>query len=322
MKRFTYSTIVAMLLVATGSMFYACKKEKMDNETIPNPKNYNYIIDPSQDNGAYWGFVHNLFLTNFNEVFDENNQAVVDPQTPDEVVDYIYSINENYLNTLVAENVIDIDDVSLWQQALSEESKYYACIPYLYYTIESNVIEDQLNLLEAAGYIDALEHTTLNDITNSVMQNLAGTTTHSDFLLCIENANMVYAENYGETNEYGKMLQIVLSIANASAEYWSGRPDLLDPYLVWEDEDPSLIIPNTPCYAVPAPVAADVGGAIVGGAVSAGVSYVFDGEVDWKRVGINATATAICGSTGIPPKAGKAFVKGAMKVGKWLISKL
>ena len=197
-------------------------------------------IDP-----AYYGHIHNLFLANFNAIFDETVVENRNFQTPDEVIEYCYEINLSYLQTLSATGIID--NVDRWAQEL-EESKYYTCTPYLYHVLSStgtNGVTCQLNSLKNQGFIDDLEHSTLNEILNKVKQNLAGIITDTEFLVCIDNANAVYTVNYDGNSEHGKMLGIVLGIANASAEYWAERPDLINPYSFW---DASLlnVIPQSP----------------------------------------------------------------------------
>jgi hypothetical protein len=316
-RKGVFGICACLLLVVTSSIFYACKKDKINEVPLLKHKNFSFADSPDQDDPAYWGFIHNLFLANFNEIFDETNADVSDAQTPDEVIDYCNKINLSYLHTLYAEGMID--DVDTWEQ-IFEETKYYTCTPYLYYVLSASGtsgITYQLKFLKNQGVIDELECLTLNNIMNNVRQNLSGMISHAQFLICINHANTVYMAHYNEDSEHGKMLGIVLGIANASAEYWGKRPDLLEPYPIW-DEKPNNVIPCSPCYAVPAVVAADVGGAIVGAVGGAVSSKVTSGEVNGKAVAIGATIGAVSASVGAPAAVGNAVCKAAVQAGKWI----
>jgi hypothetical protein len=106
------------------------------------------------------------------------------------------------------------------------------------------------------------------------------------------------AMGYTVDSENGRIMAYTLAISLASLEWWEENPDGLK-------SSRSL----KSALALPAWAAADIGGAIVSGAIAASGQYTLTGEVNWEVVGWSALGGGVSTSTGA-----------AGKVGKWISS--
>lgn len=107
----------------------------------------------------------------------------------------------------------------------------------------------------------------------------------------------LYKEEYSKlsymTSESYFQVGIVLAIAEESHQWWNENPEA-----AWGN--PKLHYPkgSNSQTVLPGPLATDVAGAIIGGAVTLGGQFVFAEEVNWAIVGYGAVAGAVVGSTG------------------------
>lgn len=86
---------------------------------------------------------------------------------------------------------------------------------------------------------------------------------------------------------------IILAIAEESHSWWNDNPGV-----AWGN--PKLNFPEgvTSQAILPGPIATDVAGAIIGGAVTLGGQVIFNDDVNWAIVGYGAVTGAVVGSTG------------------------
>lgn len=148
--------------------------------------------------------------------------------------------------------------------------------------------------------IDEFEYIALNTLADMMRGNYEGTVSDEQiFEYATELKNQWEQKNYIKDGTHGKVLAYTLSITLASLEWWRENPDAS--YKLDSIGNKVLVAPW---------VAADVGGAIWGGATGAIASYVGTGEVNGWAVGIGALSGAVSTSTGA-----------AGKLGKWLFGK-
>lgn len=180
-------------------------------------------------------------------------------------------------------------------QGLTDFKQYYDTeLFYKDYFVKVNgqlPVVDGLRELKDQGSIDDFEFRNLKELCEIIAMYKSGIVSLNYLGNAINDYEQKWAEHYTELPRVsGQTFAYVLSIARSSYEWWS------------EQEE------QTGTRAVPAWVAADVGGAIVGAVIEGGSQYLLYRKVtNWKSVGCKALGGAVVASTGI-----------AGKIGKWL----
>lgn len=152
-------------------------------------------------------------------------------------------------------------------------------------------IEKSLEIMKADGAIDEFELRSVNRLLMAFKQDA----NWDEFVQLIDELSSSYENRYERGVNEGELLGATLAIANASKEWWIENPNA--PY---SQEQPSLRL-------LPAWLAADAVGAVLGGVIS----YAYQeatgdcNENDPCDLGGAILAGAVMGSTGVAGKAGR-----------------
>jgi len=250
----------------------------------------------SFDNPETYGFMHNEMLANVAKEVDET----IDFDAMDEVFEYVKEIHVQFVeeSSMSAEDkVMMIEYLETYKSFIFTANVYNA----LFLDTDNEVVQNIIQLHEK-NVIDDFEKVTLLNMLNKIESSFAGEITNDEFVVYILSVKHEWEANYPEGATYGKMLGIVLGIAEGSAQFWNDYPHPIEPIIII---DPLNNQPY-PCYALPAAagavVAKDVAGAIVGGVTSACVQAGVTGDVNWKVVGCSAVVSGVSASAGVVGK--------------------
>lgn len=250
-----------------------------------------------------YGKIHNDFLTNVKQNFEPTDEI----SSYDEAIDYVNTFQQQFLkSTSLSESE---------KQMLSAaiiETKRFVDFDYSYNKMfpnqenrQKSASIDEMTLFELVekskedGLIDEFEYNSLMALGEKVKLSYEGVI--SDFELksfTLQLKDEWLAMGYTVDSENGRIMAYTLAISLASLEWWEENPDGLK-------SSRSL----KSALALPAWAAADIGGAIVSGAIAASGQYTLTGEVNWEVVGWSALGGGVSTSTGA-----------AGKVGKWISS--
>lgn len=269
----------------------ACSKEEIsqsESELISLEQLENY------------GEIHNQFLTNINKNFEIDESI----QNLDYALDYVDKFQQSFLEKV---DLKGINKVKL-SSALSESKDLVIYdltyeklfIPANLRTLDSEepTLFELVEQANEAGLLDDFEHKHLIELADKVKASYEGLVSGSELRGFVSDLkNRWAAQGYTTRTQGGQVIAFALTIASSSLNWWEANPEA------------GLEGTNGRVLALPAWAAADIRGAIWGGATGAIASYTTGGEVAWEAVGIGALSGAISTSTG-----------GAGKLGRWLVA--
>ena len=277
-----YLTVTVLLILIS------CTKENVKFEKSDNQKFFSECSDLTIESFNAYGIYHNNAMNNFNvnfepETGDDGTPIIIDLG---EAIDFIRDFNVTFLiNELISEGSEEFitSEYNRGKWLVVTELTYDSLVQIN----NSNNILSIINNLYSYNLIDDFENNLLQRIFNCCNLNYDQALSNEDFADSISNFEQLWNEqNYTTCSSTGYVSAYVISIAKASVEWWEENFDPIE-------------------YAVPVWVGADVVGAALGAGTGAVSSYVGTGSVNWKSVGISATAGAVAGSTGIIGKAAK-----------------
>lgn len=306
MKKSILSLSVLLLLLLGAFMYQSCNNDDQFNDVDETKATEEQKLE--FDDFMEWGVIHNAFMTNIKNNFNPPKNI----STYEEGVEYLlqfnisflaafdysenektemisllseykYLIDQNYRKNHFEETFCSVSNKLRSEEALSKIDTEYNDLEKVY----------QLKI------IDDFERISLTELTILVQRGNEGDLTYEELLT---NLNRIKDEwekqSYTRDGGKGETLAYVLSISFASAEWWiENAQEICEE--AGEDYDPALVAPW---------VAADVGGAIVGG-IGAGLNSNAGGNFSWESVGRGAVWGAVTSSAGA-----------ALKVGKWVVS--
>lgn len=295
MKKFYFLLISSVIVVAA---IISCNKS-YDNA---KPKAEKLRFESFEK----YGKIHNDFLTNVKDNFNPDKNI----NTLKDGINYIDNFQQKFLKSLD----ISDNDKSLLSKSLTDnkelvvyEKTYNKLFPSGKSLKNSDSEDTSLALFDIIekvkdqGVIDDFEYKSLSELGMKVKQSYEGLISDPELKsFVIQLKEEWISKGYTVESENGRVVAYVLAISLASLEWWENNQE--------GGLKSSSILKRT--KALPAWAAADIGGAIVGGAWRALSSYQRSGKVDWGGVGRSALGGGIATSTGA-----------AGKVGKW-ISKL
>ncbi|MDE6236206.1 MAG: hypothetical protein K2M56_10700 [Muribaculaceae bacterium] len=270
-----------MLLFCIGLISCSNTNEEPKAEDQTTPIN-------SLENYRFWGDAHNALLE-----ATVNNYGIRTRVVGDEDAHPSYDeLNQLQLQYALA---LDMDEnyKPVLCQGLTQFKAYYDTDQlYNDYFVKKNgsyPIVDEFKELRNNGIIDGFEFTYIKELCEVIAQYKQGIVSLTFLDNEIKMIDGKWAEHYQDVGTpQGQTLAYVLCIASSSVEWWS------------EQEVHTRV--------VPAWVAADVGGALVGAAIEGGTQFIkFNRVTSWTNVGCKALGGAVVASTGI-----------AGKIGKWL----
>lgn len=283
--RFIIALVAAMFAVG-AMLFVACKKER-----VVSTNDYGCVESVKSVSSIDFGRLHNDILLSSIIHFDTN---IVFDSVP-EVVDYANAIIEASINEL------DLD-VSFKEELISHCSvfKDFVSLPDLYDSLFSGdlSLKTSIEKLYFAKQIGDDDKAILEDVSGIIEQSYHRSIGNDEALDEIQSYVRM-----GKSKTQSQVANVIYDIAEASIMFWKDY-----------GETPQG---NHPCYLPPQAVA-DIGGAIVGAAVSVGIQSATNGKVDVGGAAASALASGVSASVGAPAKVGKAVCKAAVKAGKYL----
>lgn len=275
--------IVGMMALGLVILVFACSKEEVFH-TEPELLSFEQF--------EVYGDLHNQFMTNVNENFVPNESI----ETLDDALNYIDDFQQSFL---AVTDLKGIDRIGLSNARTTGNNE--STLP--------EIIE-QANL---EGLLDEFEYQSLVTLGQKVKMSYKGLLSESELQAYVEVLQIEWVnQGYTVESEYGQTLAFVLSISRASLEWWEENPDA----------GLTTNIPNGRVAVLPAWAAADIGGAIVGGAWRAINSYQRQlpgnrdlGNIDWEGVGRSALGGAIIASTGASIRLGGWLTSIARRIG-------
>lgn len=278
----TMKKLYLLLICICGFLFTSC----LNNKNLP-------INDDTNDSMPFesfqkYGDAHNFLLSYANDNFVQTRANAINL---DEGIDFLLQLQLEDAALLPLDN----QKLNLLQDGLSHFKNWYLTQNMYSESFTrtrngDNKIESEFDSLLQENTIDAFEHTGLITLVQAIEDNYNGILSTTDFLSIVESLISQWKkQNYTKDSNYSHTLAITLSISKSSLEWWMEND-----------------MTSTSTRAVPAFVGADVAGAVIGAASSAGYQLVSNGSVgDWGAVGWGAASGAVVGSTGVVGKIGK-----------------
>lgn len=297
MTKFKLSILTFLTVFVTSSMFISCSNE--DDNKVDGQKMK--VSDFSKV-----GEIHNLFLTNVNENFQEIDNIT----NEQDKIEYVNQFNKDFISSLD----ISIQERELLLEGLNSNKSL---------VLENNLIEksfnnllankkfsddneefnvvDFINQLKNNNHIGDNSYTILIGLSNDLKNNYEGTLSDLQLESNVQNYiinfnNYGYDANSGE----GEMLASILAISISSIEWWKINPSALDNLAKRSNSNKNALI---------APwLAADLVGGLISGVTAATGQAIVNGEVDFATVGWSALGGAVAASTGAVGRIVKWFL--------------
>lgn len=250
--RNSFLALLAIIIV------FSCKKELLHSEEeikhVETTKSFRGVVLNYEDFIEY-GELHNAYLTNIKDNFISPS----DETTLEGAVDFVSNFNVNFANSLNIAN----DEKIIYENNLIQSKNYVVTHDFMNEHLGLNgSFYQKVDYLFSLGGIDLFEKESLIEIGHKAYGNYNGNLSTTDLKLYLEGLKSDWeSKEYLISDYYGSVLPIVLSISLHSLDWWANNSDAYG---------------GGNHRALPAWAAADVGGAIVGVAVSTGVAIVND----------------------------------------------
>ena len=246
------------------------------------------------------GELHNDFLTNVKENFNELNS----PTSKQETIDYINDFNKSYIGKLdistdekeFLSNEFDKTKAFVVEDNLIENSFGNS----IFNKTKANQNKEEISIftlisdLKNQNEINENSQIILLDLAHSLKDNYQGKLSNDLLRFKVEKLIVDFNSFGYENNGEGAMVATILAISISSLDWWDQNPDALGVYSPRNESQKSQLI---------APwLAADLIGGLVSGVTAAAGQAIINGEVDLGTVGWSALAGAVSASTGIVGK--------------------
>jgi hypothetical protein len=277
--------ITGILAVLLAIVLFACSKEDAF-QTEPELLSFEQF--------EVYGEIHNQFMTNVKDNFEPDERI----ENVDQALNYV---NEFQLSFLEKADLKGIDKKYLSDALVSSSELVVFDLTYEKMFLSPNARTSEsdeptlFELVEEAnskGLLDNFEYQSLKNLGEKVKDSYDGFVSDNELKAYISDLKYEWiAQGYTEESENGRIMAYVLAISLSSLEWWEANPDAG----LTENS-------NGRVMALPAWAAADIGGAIVSGAIAASGQYTLTGEVNWEVVGWSALGGGISTSTGAAGK--------------------
>lgn len=283
--------LISLAIIASIIITSCNKSDEVQNS---------YIEKLSFESFEKYGKIHNDFLTNVNINFEPSDEI----SSYDEAIEYINEFQHEFLES----TNLTKEEKQMLSASLSE-TKMLVDFDYSYSKLfpsqknrQKITSIDEMSLFElienskANGLIDEFEHNSLKLLGEKVKQSYEGIISDNELKsFALQLKDEWLSMGYTVDSENGRIMAYTLAISLASLEWWEENPEGL------KSTRSSLAV----AMALPAWAAADIGGAIVSGAIAASGQYAITGEVNWEVVGWSALGGGVSTSTGAAGKIGK-----------------
>lgn len=281
------------LLMLAVLILFGCKKQS-NQSIIPNDSQ---TISAQGFRGTavlYTDFeqegqLHNDYLTHFNTNFVEMHVTNLSAG-----VDYVKDIAQTYNNSLN----ISAEEKAFNNQVLEDSKHFVVSETFMAdYVGNNGFVYEKVNDLYQAGEIDLFEKESLVATAQKSYDNHIEILSTSDLKAFIIGIKQEWeSKGYLEDDKHGKILPLILSISLHSFHWWENNPDAYEAL----------------SRAIPAVVANDIAGAVVGATYQASKEVVNDDvsggetiEGAGERIAMGAVHGAVLASSGAVTKAAK-----------------
>lgn len=264
-------------------MLASCSKMVETESSFPQ----NVKRNPNTD----YGSLHNNMISNVEKQYDTTILfcSVID------VINYVDSINQDYIQkTDLPESLKKVLAAAIQS---NRESMSYADFYDSIFTGKHSIFNSNSILMDHK-LINQTEYEQLSAIARLMYNTSIGNISNRESL---NELGAILCD--ADTTLHTKVGEVVFSIIQYSNDYWTAAGE--EPNMPYE-------------YALPPQVYVDAAGAVVGGAMAAGIEYALHGTVSTETVVVGAVANAIDASTGMTTAVAKGAVKAAKIAGKFI----
>lgn len=270
--------------------FISCNHENLENETSSTKKTLNV------KDFEYLGEAHNAFLTNayFNIEVDQTIEKLHSK------IIYINQFNIDYIEEtkLSFEEKKELKAGLIKNKLLIGERYLVEKIKKQDVYDEELTISETIDFLTSKNLISNEAHNILSKFSTHLTDNYNGKLSNEDLKLNVKALiNDFNSSNFSHESD-GQLVGSILAISLSSISWWEGNLYALDGLSARGEKSPKLT-------SIAPWLAADLVGALWGGATGAIASYTGTGEVNWTATGIGALSGAVSGSTGAIGKIAK-----------------
>ena len=272
------------------ALFSSCDNENIEINKQSNEKTLNV------NDFEYLGETHNSFLSNVYYNLEVNEKL----ENTTSKIEHINEFNIEYVDktNLSSNEKNELKKSLVENKFLTKESYLVEKIKISRTSEEDLNIEESINLLHKSKLISNEAYDILIDFSAKLQDNYEGTLSNEDLKFSIkELTNNFNASNFSQNSD-GVLVGSVLAISISSIEWWEGNVNALDGLTARNQKSPKLT-------SIAPWLAADLVGALWGGATGAIASYVGTGEINWTATGVGALSGAVSGSTGAIGKIAK-----------------